>query len=495
MTRRILALLMCLFLLLCGSALAERTTRAAEFGTGDLRVLVLPIGFADSPFPEEDLALLELALSGDPEEVGWESVVSFYEKASYGALRLTFDIAPVYTCPREAEYYERDYARLYGNDSAQDEELAVHTVMSFLHAAAQLVSGLGEESGPYARYDTEERILYEALLACADSVDFSLYDRNGDRCLYAAVMVYAHKEDYVNDDTLWWSWQNYSDMVLPDGHIAQYFAWISAEELRGTAGHVRPKACSTTFIHEFGHVLGLPDYYDTTDGDSLIGGLGGFDMMDDDYGDHCAFSKLVLGWIEPILPTEEYTHYLLTPLSEHGDVLLLRKPGSRGEGAFGEYLLIDLFSPEGLNKAFAGQGGTLSRPGVRIYHVDATPARGNALDFYSDPFSRNNSYGPHKLLSLVEADGNDSISDPENDGCGYPVCNDDLFHEGDELTGLCWYDGTPVGCAIRVEALGDGFAVVSIVPEDREDSGPDIPEISTELPEHDISAVEEKITK
>ena len=95
------------------------------------------------------------------------------------------------------------------------------------------------------------------------------------------------------------------------------------------------------------------DYYDTTEDDDLCGGLGGFDMMDDCYGDHCAFSKYILGWIEPTEVTGEQTYYLLTPLGERGDALLLRKPGTRTGrmsgflfdhaygGVYGEYLLIE----------------------------------------------------------------------------------------------------------------------------------------------------------
>jgi len=51
-------------------------------------------------------------------------------------------------------------------------------------------------------------------------------------------------------------------------------------------------------IHETGHALGLPDYYDYDDKVGPRGGVGGLDMMDNNWGDHNPFSKWLLGWLE-----------------------------------------------------------------------------------------------------------------------------------------------------------------------------------------------------
>ena len=439
MKGKLTALILCLLLLYSPAACAARTpSRADDFGRGGIRVLVLPIAFADSGFGEGELALLETVLDGEPEETGWHSVRSYYEVSSYGQLSVRFDLAPVYTCPHDAAYYEAQFEQEDGED-----------------------------------WYTEETILQEALRALRET-DFAEYDANGGGCLDAVMMVYAHEMDYDAEDTLWWSWQSVSYVDGLKGYEADYYAWISIEEMYLEVGRLTPAVGATSFIHEFGHLIGLMDYYDTTEDDDLCGGLGGFDMMDDCYGDHCAFSKYILGWIEPTEVTGEQTYYLLTPLGERGDALLLRKPGTRTGrmsgflfdhaygGVYGEYLLIDLFTAEGLNEPFAGVDGLPRQPGVRVYHVDAAAARGSRDDFYYEPFARNNSEGPHKLISLVEADGDDSIAAP--DGFGY-VAESDYFHAGEEVHGLTWYDGTPVGYSIRVDAVNGQYAVVAIEPE------------------------------
>lgn len=50
---------------------------------GDLELLLLPIEFTDSPFTQQTLKDIEIAVNGTPEETNyWESVSSFYDKLS-----------------------------------------------------------------------------------------------------------------------------------------------------------------------------------------------------------------------------------------------------------------------------------------------------------------------------------------------------------------------------------------------------------------------------
>lgn len=134
-------------------------------------------------------------------------------------------------------------------------------------------------------------------------------------------------------------------------------------------------------IHETGHALGLPDYYDfhSYEG-NVISTLGTIDMMDHDYSDHNAFSKFALGWIEPYVidGTEDELTIKLTCSDEHGDVILI--PTSKGWNgtAFDEYILIEICAPVGA-KIFDWKNMVNSKlsplknteGGIRIYHVDA----------------------------------------------------------------------------------------------------------------------------
>lgn len=430
--KRLPLLLALLLLLHAGPALAGET-RAQDFGTGSLRIPVLPIEFPDAPFGEGDLALLEAALDGADEDLPYRSVAGYYLESSYGKLSLTFDLLPVYRAEQPAQAYEQAYAR----ESSMDE------------------------------YLTEELLLREAMTALDAQVDFSGYDRDADGLLDGVIMVYSYPTDYESDDTLWWAWQNQSLLSDEfDGLATDYYLWVGIDSLYESTGLMDEVPCALTLIHETGHLLGLMDYYDTSFGDGVSGGLGGADMMDDSVGDHCSFSKYELGWIEPVR-VEGPGEYALGGFSQTGDALLIEKPQTKlnalnrllGLSEPQEYLLIDLYTPDGLNAPFAEAGELFEAPGVRMYHVDARPAHS---DRYANPYLYNNSTGTHPLICLIEADGDGSIPDTsEYDGGGL-AADSDLFHAGDTLEGFTWYDGTPLGYAIRVERLENGEAVLVV---------------------------------
>jgi hypothetical protein len=103
---------------------------------------------------------------------------------------------------------------------------------------------------------------------------------------------------------------------------------------------------AVTYIHETGHLLGLDDYYDYNEGEGSDKGLGGADMMDYNIGDHNVYSKLMLGWVTPtvVTSTQEIT---ISSSTESGQfiMILLDYDGTY----FSEYLLIDLYTNEGVN--------------------------------------------------------------------------------------------------------------------------------------------------
>lgn len=130
-----------------------------------------------------------------------------------------------------------------------------------------------------------------------------------------------------------------------------------------------------TFIHEFGHMLGLKDYYDQNSYSDLsaCSPMGRMDMMDCSLGEHNPFSKMLLDWARPYIPTGECT-ITLKPFTGNGDCLLL-PIGSFNETPFDEYLLVEYYVPGYLNSADATlrPDPMMSLPknsGVRVYHVD-----------------------------------------------------------------------------------------------------------------------------
>ncbi|MCK7479139.1 MAG: hypothetical protein M0C28_18540 [Candidatus Moduliflexus flocculans] len=252
--------------------------------TGDVKLLVFVVDFVDAPLALSGVNLTDIdhAFNGDSTNTAYESLASYYEKSSYGKLHLSADIF-VYHAPHTVQWYTDDFEEYY------TESDPIFDMMTY--------------------YDTQ--------------IDYADYDANGDGDIDGVYVLYTAPVDYdstVSD--LWWAYQyyyEYSGEDYFDGKTPYFFCWsgtdflLEAEE--GIDAH--------TLIHETGHMLGLDDYYDYDDGDTYNndGGVGGADMMDYAVGDHSAISKILLGWITPLVVTESMTVDLL-PLVSSGQVVL-----------------------------------------------------------------------------------------------------------------------------------------------------------------------------
>lgn len=252
-----------------------------------------------------------------------------------------------------------------------------------------------------SEYTDAETLIKEALDYFNASRDFSQYDNNGDGKIDFFMTFYAGPDQ--GWASLWWGWFDrfYDTTYTIDGKkIFSYcFEWESNPV--GTEFH------PSVVIHETGHGLGLPDYYDYDDCDDTParigpdGGLGGFDMMDHNWGDHNAFSKWLLDWISPsVISQMDGIHSIqLRPLSLFPDAVAVM-PGAAVANPFSEYFMVQNRSRRELNVSNDFYG---PNDGILIYHVNAT------LTSAHDKFYYDNSYKNLKLLRLMEADGRESI--------------------------------------------------------------------------------------
>jgi hypothetical protein len=164
-----------------------------------------------------------------------------------------------------------------------------------------------------------------------------------------------------------------------------------------TSGRLRLHVDAHTYIHESGHLMGLPDYYcydtasnPTTGKRSHPSPLGGVAMMDENVSDHDIATKFALGWLHPYV-VNGACDLTLRPSQTSGDCLLFPAKGSTWNGsAFTEYLLLELYTPTGLNEldattaySYHPQGYTL--PGVRLLHVDARIVDWSSGAYEEDP--------------------------------------------------------------------------------------------------------------
>lgn len=364
---------------------------------GSPRVLTLLIAFSDM-LGVTDPAVVDDRLFGEGEASAYpyESLTNFYRRSSYGQLEIAGSSLGWYTTPYpRSEVVETSIGR-----QALIKEVFTH-------------------------YDTEGH-------------DFSQYDNDGDGVIDYLVIVWtgAHGEWAE----FWWGYQTSfrNDDFTVDGVKIGTYSW--QWENYAWPGEFSPDVV----IHETGHALGLPDYYDYDDAVGPRGGVGGLDQMDSNWGDHNAFSKWVLGWLTPEIYNQD-SHELLMAPSDSTPQAAVMMHGDAVSDPFAEYYLVQ-------HRRRQGNDADIPNDGLLIWHVDARlNANGN--------FLYDNSYTEHKLIRLMEADGLEEIHLGGRADAGDFYTPGDLF-DTDTTPASLRHDGVPTNIAVgSITAAGDNLSL------------------------------------
>lgn len=383
-----------------GNLLSWRSHGLPSEGTP--RMLVLLIEFDEYPArPGDTPQAVHDRIFGAGGEFPFESLSAYYRRSSHGKLDIKGDVIGWYKAGRRG-------------DVVQTRE--------------------GREA------------LIKRALRSLQGRDLSLYDNNGDGVIdYFAVVWTGPTGEWA---TFWWGMaSHFSDKAfVAGGKTLKAYSW------QGLAARWEDPSSGfriRTLVHETGHALGLPDYYDYKPGVGPDGGLGHFDMMDSNHYDHNCFSKLMLGWVEPKIINMSGT-FRLRPAAEAAECLMLLPPGS-GTDPFGEFFLVENRRRLG-NDAEQRDVGE----GLVIWHVDAR------LNAAGDNFLYNNQTTEHKLLKLLEADG---LEEMEKGPAGSFAFGD--FYGVDGVLGPGTipssrrYDGADTGITLR-SLGGNSDALVSV---------------------------------
>src|SRR5690606_8185537 len=380
---------------------------------GTFDVLVIPVEISGSPFDFGYQEKLDAVFNGTAQSTGWQSVSSYYTLSSFGRLNLSFDIAPKFVTSNTRSYYEN----------------------------------LGQGGDQYA--------IVEALNGLDSQIDYSKYDSNNDGYIDSVVFIYSVDYDYDQDP--WWAWV-YSakygqadDIGQLDGKNFEYYFWASysflEDPIQGNSGLIYN---AETYIHELGHLMGMVDFY-PYEGNNDYGPMGGFDMMDYNVGDHGPFTKLVFGWLKPLLATAGTYDVTLDSYALDTDgeqsVLLIPYSGSNLEdgNAFDEYLLVMFYTPKGLYQGHLGLNTVPTLPGVVIYHVDGR-TRNNAT-FWGDYFINDNEGSSNFINQILEADKNQSIP-----GSVTFRVSDMLTSGSIDLSTYQWNQGGNINVSISIQS-------------------------------------------
>ncbi len=317
---------------------------------GNVNVLVLPIEFEDYPFSQSTLDNVSLALNGS--DTGyWESVASFYEKSSYGKLHLNFHVASTYKTGLTAKNAAKnDY--IYNQQGSTDKCNGQYYVN-------EAVEAYDDPSSPLTDFDQDDDGIIDAVVAIYSCPNY-----------VSNAYSFTYSGKTYKDESLFWAYtywcSNYGDLSSPK---ANTYVWMSYDFFEKGG-----KADPHTLIHEYGHAMGLDDYYST---EVTFQPAGGIDMMDMNVTDHDAYTKCALGWTSPYIVDGDDVTLTIRPSESSGDCVLI--PTSSFNGTlWDEYILLELYTPDGLNEldsrvAYEGgkypQGYTV--PGIKIYHIDS----------------------------------------------------------------------------------------------------------------------------
>lgn len=251
---------------------------------GERHIPVILIQFKDVKFKlsavqEKFTALLNE--HGYSDNGGTGSVQDYFLDNSGGAFKPVFDVYGPVTLDKDIVYY---------GEQTEDDQ------------------------GEVIAHDKQpELALYDACLKLDSEVDFSVYDYDNDGFVDMTLFYYAgySQAEGASKDSIWphqWSVQSSASSQARsasfDGlRLGKYFC---TAELRGNSGSRMCGIGVTT--HEFGHSLGLPDFYDTDyEKNGSAGALYSFSIMcSGSYlNDACtppyynAEERIMLGWMIP----------------------------------------------------------------------------------------------------------------------------------------------------------------------------------------------------
>lgn len=369
---------------------------------GDANLLVIPVHLPGGNEYKTDKVKsdIEKVFFGDKDDssLGFKSVKQYYSEASYGKFNLSGTVT---------DWFD----------------------------ATTLVSDVKDiTSGTYGTI--VNKILRGAVDWAGSSQGINLkdFDNNEDGNIDGVYLVYDHldwtTENYIQHESnpqfdsstlnqAFWNftyWDFYSESKN-DKPSTSGFSWSSFDMMYTSycernkndtpdlSDLSKIKLDSHTFIHEFGHLLGLEDYYSSSD--SSYHPAGESTMMDQNIGDLDSYSKMLLGWVTPyvVYGTSEIT---ITNVSKNSGNSVIVIPSNYAEisqsvedaikgnridkfrytfNPFSEYLMIDLYTPDGNNEQDTygpyvfDRSAMANKVGVRIYHIDSRIFKCKVVDY------------------------------------------------------------------------------------------------------------------
>jgi immune inhibitor A len=294
-------------------------------------------------------------------------------------------------------------------------------------------------TGPFSYPNNAKRMVEDALQIAAQTVDFSQFDLDGDGFLDGLFVVAgggaeAETDPNLRKDMIWSHKWSITTPFVAAGTTA--FTYFTAPE-DGRVG---------VFSHEFGHMLGLPDLYDTTDlshgvGDWCVMGRGSWNNFGLTPGHMCTWSKAQLGWLQPN-PVSAAQALTLPGMEQDAGASFRVWTGGQGGS---EYFLLE-------NRLHVGFDAFLPGQGLLIWHIDETRPNNDAP-------------GPYRV-AVEQADGDGDLEagtsggDP---GDPWPGSDGATHFDGDSVPSSARNNGAPTGVSVSGIAVTGAVANCNVV--------------------------------
>ncbi len=244
-----------------------------------------------------------------------------------------------------------------------------------------------------------EQMAVEAAAQLAGTINFANYDFDNDGYVDNIIVVYAGKgeADGGPAESVWpHSWEIPNGKTYNGKKISGY---CCISELEGNGAN----APIGTFVHEYSHVMGLPDLYHTaslvyyTPGEYSVLDYGPYNNSGHTPPAYGAFERNAMGWLDPIV-LDGPVSASLEEIQSSNEAYLI--PTNKTT----EFFLLENRQQTGWDKYIPGHG-------MLIWHID----------FVQSVWDQNevNNTKSHQYVDIVEANNNPNGQDLATMG-GYP---------------------------------------------------------------------------
>ena len=341
---------------------------------GTRKVPIILVEYQDKKFKNTREQIIQAMLTGNT------SVQQYFRDQSNGKYDPDFEVFGIYTLSQNRQYYG-------GNDSGGNDQ----RLGAMVTEACQM--------------------------AAADGVSFNRFDTNSDNYCDVVIVIYAGvgeaQASYTAPSAIWpcnWNLQSAAYYGLggngafrPNGSGPYVNNFAVFNEVHGSNDNGSTIDGIGTFCHEFGHCLGLPDFYDTNYGGHY--GMGYWNIMDtgcyanDTYTPvgYSAYEKNFMGWIDYVIPNPGtyYTLPIWNQKNEDTDKALFLQSDINGN----EFFIIENRRQQGWDRYLPAQG-------LLIHHITYDASRWQA----NTPNNQN-----IQLVTIMPADNTLSTNNESGD--------------------------------------------------------------------------------